>query len=122
MNIRAKDKDMRSAASEMMALSRLLRQAGNETDSVERCLRNLSCLDVCRMQLNRQKESIELLTGQLVNLASSLYSIAALYENAETQNEHRLEELSLPQKMPAGTLYQGDVVHHQVWKILKRQG
>lgn len=121
MRIIAQQKKMLSSSSELLSLSRTVRQAGSEVDGIERNLRGLSGLDGCRYELRQQREVIELLTGKIVNLSTSLYEISETYLSAEERNEYNLEEIPvLRGGTIKGSLYAGTEVSKKVQKILGR--
>lgn len=119
MRIIAEKKKLLSSSSELLSLSRTVRQLDDEVGSIEKCLRNLSELDTCRYELKRQRDALELLTGRIVNLSTSLREIAELYTRAEERNEYNLEEApGLRSGTIKGGLYAGTNVHQKVQKIL----
>lgn len=119
MRITAQQKKMLYASSEFLSLSRTVRQLGDTVGSVENNLRSLSGLDGCRYELRRQRDAIELLTGRIVNLSTSLREITETYSRAEERNEYHLEEAPvLRSGTIEGSLYAGTEVHQKVLKIL----
>lgn len=119
MKIIAQQKKMLSSSSELLSLSRSMRQLSDEVGNVEQALRTLSELDACRYELKRQRDAMDLLTGRVVNLSTSLREIAELYTKAEERNEYNLEEAkALRRGATGGGLFTGREVNKKILKIL----
>ena len=121
MKILVQPKQLMSSGSDILALSRSIRQAGSAVEDIEKNLRPLSELDRCRHELKSQKESIERLTARLVNLSTALCEISEMYTHTEQQSEYLLEERA-PSRYSGvtGNLYNGTNVHNSVQNILKK--
>ena len=121
MKILVQTKQLLSSSSDILSLSRNIRQAGNVVDDIEKNLRQLSELDRCRHELRGQKESIELLTARLVNLSTALCEISKMYNHTEQESEYLLEERA-PSRYSGvtGNLYNGTDIHNSVQNILKK--
>ncbi len=119
MRIKTQQNKMLASALDILTLSRTVRQMGTELSDVERKLRDLSCLDTCRRELTRQQESVELLTGRLVNLSTALREITDAYDRAEARNEQRMENTPpLRVSYAEGKLFQGMSVRKKIQEIL----
>ena len=120
MKIVIHKENTRRASSDILKLSRTVRQLGNEVKEVERKLRGYSELSECVYELSRQKDKIETTTGKLVNLSNSLREITEAYTIAEERNEDRLEEAPAFRKgAEHGRVYVGSSVQSKVWSILR---
>ena len=94
-----------AASADLLRLSRTLRGLRARTEELRRRLRRQSELDGCRSQLQRQEESLSLLTARLVNLSLAMEEIAGAYAAAEERGRDRLEEEGGPHRAAAaGTL------------------
>lgn len=121
MKILVEERQLFLSSQELLRVSRNVRQLGNEVYEVEKNLRNLSGLEQCRTELRRQMESIELLTGRLVNLSTALNDIAALYVRTEDRNESCLDDTPVCYAGTVkGDLYRGTDIHNKVQDILKK--
>lgn len=111
----------RRVSSELLALSRTVRQSAYEAEDAMRNLRLETEFAPCRQELQRQGEALALLTARLVSLSSALNEIASLYYRVEEQNTDRLGDgansFYLP--VPSGTLYQsGEDTHARMEQVL----
>lgn len=121
MKINIQQNGMLSSSQELLRLSRYVRQAGDEINDVERRLCDLSDLDFCRAALRQQQASLELLTGQIVHMASALYEITAAYIRTEQKNDFYLDDIPIPQgDVLQGKFFRGEVISQKIEKILKK--
>lgn len=121
MKINIQQTGMLSSSQELLRLSRGIQQAGDEISDVERRLCNLSDLDSCRVALRQQRTSLELLTGQVVHMASALHEITAAYIRTEQQNDFYLDDIPILQgDTLQGQFFRGEVISQKIQKILKK--
>lgn len=121
MKFAVQPKKMLLSGSDLLSLSRSIRQMGDEVESIERNLRRLSELDECRYQLRRQKEAIERSTARTVALATSLRVIAEMYSQVEEQNVCAIEDAPPPYKGERKVrVYLGSAINERIQRILKR--
>lgn len=107
MRILFQHENARRISSDLLTLSRTVRQSAYEVEDAARNLRLETEFAACRQELARQGEALALLTARLVNLSSALNEIASLYRRAEEQNTDRMGGANgfyLPAL--SGTLYQ----------------
>lgn len=92
MEIRVHTGKMDAASSDLLDLSRKVRQLRQEVEDVTRRLRSHSQLETCRGELQKQTEALELLTARLVSLSAAAGQISQVYRTGEDRNLDRLEE------------------------------
>ena len=117
------DKNRILAASDsLLGLSRSMRTSRNELEDVCLRLRSQTELKKCLIDLNKQKEAMEVLTARLVNISSALREITDLYDRTEARNEALLEgqdrNTGRVTKFRTGSL--GSTITERINKILYR--
>ena len=109
-----------SISSELLDLSRSLRQSREGVEAVQHQLHQLTELEECKAALRKQEESLAELTARLVNMSSALREIAAVYQNTEENIQNTLEEHPRFERKPSKVIIYGpnDVLHRQIQQVL----
>ena len=109
-------------SSELLTLSRTLRQTGYEIEDIHRELRRESAFESCLRECRQQRDNASALTACLVHLSTALYEVAEVYGRAEERNADRLEGTSgLYRSSAGGTLARGGgAVRAQITQFLYR--
>ena len=93
-------------SSELLTLSRTLRQTGYEIEDIHRELRRESAFESCLRECRQQRDNASALTACLVHLSTALYEVAEVYGRAEERNADRLEDTSgLYRPVETGRIY-----------------
>lgn len=122
MHISINTQKANSISSELLDLSRSLRQSREVVEDVQRQLRRLTELEECKAALRRQEGSLAEATARLVNMSSALREIAETYQNAEENIQDILEERPLLERKRGKVVIYGlnDALHTQIQQILRK--
>ena len=122
MQIHFEKNRISAASNSLLELSRSMRTSRNELEDVCSRLRKQTELKKCLIDLNEQKEALEVLTARLVNISSALREITDLYDRTEARNEALLDgqdqNAGRITKIRTGSL--GGLITERINKILYR--
>lgn len=120
MHINIDPQKANSVSSELLGLSRSLRQSRIGVEDVQRQLRQMTELDECKAALRKQEEALVELTAKLVNMSSALREIAEIYRSTEEKILDTLEERPRFNQEPGKVVIYGanDALHRQIQQIL----
>lgn len=120
MHININPQKANNISSELLGLSRSLRQSREGVEDVQHQLRQLTELDECKAALHKQEETLAELTARLVNMSSALREIAEVYQNTEEKIQDAMEECPRFDREPGKVVIYGinDALHRQIQQIL----
>lgn len=120
MHINIDSPKANSVSSELLGLSRSLRQSRMGVEDVQHQLRQMTELDECKATLRKQEEALAELTAKLVNMSSALREIAEIYRSTEEKILDTLEERPRFNQEPGKVAIYGanDALHRHIQQIL----
>lgn len=120
MHINVNPQKVNSISSELLSVSRSLRQFRERVEDVQYQLRQMTELDECMAALRKQEDTLAELTAKLVNMSSAMREISEIYQNTEEMIQDTLEERPRINREPGTVIISGinDTLHRQVQQIL----